>query len=131
MNGLDPSAQAFTRLGIYRVGIPVTFERVVGYAPNATTIAAAVTAVARKYQLDTVTVAETGISASKPGAIRQGDREVLVMADDLAAAGFPLPVLKSDRIVVTATGDTLNILKVDAYKRAMAGCIEIEASGVP
>jgi hypothetical protein len=76
-----------------------------------------------------VTVAETGYPASKQGAIRQGDREVLVMATDLAQQGFPLPVLKSDRIVL-ATGDTLSIIAVDANKRAMSGCIEIDAAGV-
>jgi len=125
---IDLSAQAFTRQGIMLVGIPVTFERVLGFAPNATTISATVTAKVLKYALDTVTVAETGYSASKPGAIRQGDRQILVMADDLAAAGFPLPVLKSDRVIVP--GDTINIIAVDANKRAMAGCIEIEAAGV-
>ena len=126
---IDASAEAFTRLGIQLVGIPVTFERVTGFAPNATTISATVTAKVMKYALDTVTVAETGYPASKQGAIRQGDREVLVMATDLAAQGFPLPVLKSDRIVL-ATGDTLSIIAVDANKRAMAGCIEIGAAGV-
>ena len=127
---MDPSAEAFTRQGILLVGIPVRFERVTGFAPNATTISATVTAKVMKYALDTVTVAETGYPASKQGAIRQGDREVLVMATDLAAQGFPLPVLKSDRIVLLATGDTLNIIAVDANKRAMAGCIEIDAAGV-
>ena len=126
----DPSAEAFTRQGIQLVGIPVRFERVTGFAPNATTISATVTAKVMKYALDTVTVAETGYPASKQGAIRQGDREVLVMATDLAAQGFPLPVLKSDRIVLLATGDTLSIIAVDANKRAMAGCIEIDAAGV-
>src|SRR6516225_1529638 len=126
----DPSAEAFTRQGILLVGIPVRFERVTGFAPNATTISATVTAKVMKYALDTVTVAETGYPASKQGAIRQGDREVLVMATDLAAQGFPLPVLKSDRIVLLATGDALNIIAVDANKRAMAGCIEIDAAGV-
>jgi hypothetical protein len=125
---IDPSAQAFTRQGIMLVGIPVTFERVTGYAPNVVIVSATVTAKVMKYALDTVTVAETGYSASKPGAIRQGDRQILVMADDLAAAGFPLPVLKSDRVLVP--GDTINIITVDANKRAMAGCIEIEAAGV-
>jgi hypothetical protein len=125
---IDPSAQAFTRQGILLVGIPVTFERVTGYAPNVVIVSATVTAKVMKYALDTVTVAETGYSASKVGAIRQGDRQILVMADDLAAAGFPLPVLKSDRVIVP--GDTINIIAVDANKRALAGCIEIEAAGV-
>lgn len=129
MNGSDPSATAFTRQGILLVGVPVTFERVQGFAPNVVIISASVVAKVMKYSLDTVTVAETGYSASKPGAIRQGDREVLVMADDLSAAGFPLPVLKSDRIVLP-TGDVLNIISVDANKRAMAACIEIDAAGV-
>jgi hypothetical protein len=126
---IDGSAEAFTRLGIQLVGIPVRFERVTGYAPNVVITSATVTAKVMKYALDTVTVSETGYTASKPGAIRQGDREVLVMAADLAAEGFPLPVLKSDRIVL-ATGDTLLIIAVDANKRAMAGCIEIDAAGV-
>jgi hypothetical protein len=127
---IDPSAEAFTRQGILLVGIPVRFERVTGFAPNVVIISATVTAKVMKYALDTVTVSETGYPASKPGAIRQGDREVLVMAGDLAAQGFPLPVLKSDRIIIDATGDTLNIIAVDAHKRAMAGCIEIDAAGV-
>jgi hypothetical protein len=126
---IDASAEAFTRLGIRMVGIPVRFERVTGYAPNVVTTSATVIAKVMKYALDTVTVSETGYPASKQGAIRQGDREVLVMAADLAAEGFPLPVLKSDRIVL-ATGDTLLIIAVDANKRAMAGCIEIDAAGV-
>jgi hypothetical protein len=127
---MDASAEAFTRLGIQLVGIPVRFERVTGYAPNVVITSATVTAKVMKYALDTVTVAETGYTASKPGAVRQGDREVLVMAADLAAQGFPLPVVKSDRIIVADTGDTLNIIAVDAHKRAMAGCIEIDAAGV-
>src|SRR6478735_7637960 len=127
---IDPSAEAFTRMGVMLVGITVRFERVTGFAPNATTISATVTAKVMKYALDTVTVSETGYPASKPGAIRQGDREVIVMAADLAAQGFPLPVLKSDRIVIDKTGDTLNIIAVDAHKRAFAGCIEIDAAGV-
>jgi hypothetical protein len=108
----------------------VRFERVTGFAPNVVIISATVTAKVMKYALDTVTVSETGYPASKQGAIRQGDREVLVMAADLAAQGFPLPVLKSDRIIIDATGDTLNIIAVDAHKRAMVGCIEIDAAGV-
>jgi hypothetical protein len=127
---IDPSAEAFTRMGIMLVGVTVRFERVAGFAPNATTISATVTAKVMKYALDTVTVAETGYPASKPGAIRQGDREVIVMAADLAAQGFPLPVLKSDRVVIDETGDTLSIIAVDAHKRAFAGCIEIDAAGV-
>lgn len=125
----DLSATAFTRQGIYLVGIAVTFERITGYAPNVIIVSASVIAKVMKYALDTVTVAETGYSASKPGAIRQGDRQIIVMADDLAAAGFPLPVLKSDRIVLP-TGDVLNIIAVDANKRALANCIEIDAAGV-
>ncbi len=129
MNGVDPSAQAFTRQGIMLVGVQVTFERVTGFAPNAMTISATVTAKVMKYALDTVSVAETGYSASKPGSIRQGDREVLVMAADLAAQNFPLPIRKNDRVVVVETGDTLNVIAVDANKRAMAGCIELDVAG--
>lgn len=119
--------RAFARLG---VSVPVTFKRVTGFAPGAvTTLTAAVNAVVREYNPDTTSVAQTGYAATKMGAITEGDRVVIVMAPDLAAAGFPMPLLKNDKIIMD-TGDVLNVVAVDAYKRAAACAIELKAASV-
>ena len=52
------------------------------------------------------------------------------MATDLANARFPLPVRKNDRIIIVDTGDELNVVDVDGFKRAVAGAIERKAAGV-
>ena len=59
--------------------------------------------------------------------------QILVMAADLAAAGFPLPLQKGDRVVLQAAdetppaGEVLVLTRVDAQKRKLAGCIEAAA----
>ncbi|MFT4098623.1 MAG: hypothetical protein QM651_16010 [Rhodoblastus sp.] len=128
---VDPTIQEATRRAIYRAsgGLQVTFTRQTGIAPAATFVAATVTALVRDYRIDTQEIAQEGFKPTSPGAITQGDREILVMADDLATAGFPLPLLKGDNIVAE-TGERMNIVSVDARKRTIAGCIEIKASGV-
>ena len=125
----DPGAHALFATGIRTLGVPVTFQRLIGAAPNVTTISANVTAIIRTAVPDTTTVAETGLGASSPDAITQEDRQVLVMAGDLTAAGFPLPLVKTDRLTVIATGDTFEITRVDSYKRAISGAIEAFAAG--
>lgn len=124
-------ARAFVgyRRALQKIGIPVTIKRIDGVAPNATVISAQVLAIVRDYSNDSVAAEEDGFSVSKPGAITQGDRLVLVMADDLLALGFPLPLKKNDRIDIP-TGDELNVVSVDPYKRQAAGAIELMASGV-
>jgi hypothetical protein len=83
----------------------------------------------RDYKIDTPEMGQEGFKAANPGAITQGDREILVMADDLSAAGFPLPVEKGDR-VAAETGEKMNVTQVDALKRGIAGCIELVAAGI-
>lgn len=45
------------------------------------------------------------------GDIDQGTRQLLILAEDVAASGFPLPIRKNDRILVR--GNPLNIQSVD------------------
>ena len=127
---IDPSAQAFTAQGIYRAGVAVTFTRLTGFTPNVTTTTASVTAIIRSVAPDTTAPAQDGMSASKPGAINQDQRLVIVMVSDLTAAGFPLPLLVGDKILVAMTNEQLNVDRVDPYKRASAGAIELYASAV-
>lgn len=132
----DTGAVAGYRRAIARAGITVTFQRWAGAAPNRQLVSSAtVTAVVRDYQPDTTAEARTGLAASKQGAITEGDRFIIVLADDLAAQRYPLPVLKNDRIQLPSPasgieGDYLNVTEVDPFKRAMAGAIELKASGV-
>lgn len=121
-------ARAFARQG---VTVQVMFKRVTGSPPNPVTIqTATVPARVLNYQPDTTSVARGGYPATKPGAITQGDRSYIVMASDLAAAGFPLPLQKNDKAIMVDTGNELNVTAVDAYKRAAAGAIELKAAGV-
>jgi hypothetical protein len=75
-------------------------------------------------------MAQAGLGASTPGAVPQDDRLVIVMADDLAAAAFPLPVAKGDLIVLSLSAEQLMVTRVDPYKRAFAGAIELTAAGI-
>jgi len=135
----DASAQAQTKAAILYCGQPVTFQRLVGQAPSVTLSpsgGATVTAVVRDYLPDTTAEAATGYSASEVGAVTEGDRMLIVMAADLAAAGFPLPLQKGDRVVLQEAdelppaGETLTVTRVDARKRYFAGAIEVVAVGV-
>ncbi len=130
MATIDPRYQKMTARMIAKAGgaAQVTFQRVTGLAPNTTLVSATVTAHVRNYQPDTTEASKTGYSASQPGAITLGDREILVMAADLTAQNFPLPLKKGDNALVADTGEKLKITHVDSTKRAIAGCIE--ATGV-
>ena len=131
---MDANAAAFTRAGILRVGQQVTFQRLVGQPPSVTLSpagGAVVNAVVRNFNPDTTAVAASGYSASELGAIAEGDRMLIVMAADLAAAGFSLPVQKGDQVVLSGTtGELLVVTRVDAQKRYFAGAIEVVAVGV-
>jgi hypothetical protein len=135
----DPSIVAAYRRAFARQGVavPVTLTRITGFAPNTATVSADIVAIVRDYMPDTTAVAETGFAAGKQGAITQGDRMIIVMIDDLAQKRFPLPVRKNDRLTLRsdaghlgASGDVLNVVAVDALKRAAGGAIELKAAGV-
>jgi hypothetical protein len=127
---IDRAAEEFTRQGVHRRGIMVSFQRITGFAPNATILSADVMAIVESVLPDTEAESYSGHSARKPGSISQNDRAIIVMAGDLEAAGFPLPIVKGDKIVISMSGDKFSVTKVDSYKRAMAGAIELTATGV-
>lgn len=125
----DPSILAGYRRALLRRGQPVLVRRVSGDAPNVATFDAAVTAIVMSY------TPQPDVMAIKPeGGITQGDRMVIVIADDLATVRFPLPVIKNDKIVLLdASGNPVEVLNVtdpDPYKRALGGAIELKAEGV-
>ena len=126
----DNGLLASSARAIYRAGQPVTFERISGFAPNAATFTATVTAVIRGNAPDTVEPRATGYGASQPGGLAETERQLLVMADDLARAGYPLPVMRGDKITIVATGERLSVLRADASRRVVAGVIELSIAGV-
>lgn len=126
----DPTMTASYRRAMARAGVPAKFMRVTGFAPNAATFSAKVTAIARDALPDTTVVARTDVPASKQGAITQDDRIIIVIADDLAQQRFPLPLQKHDKAYLGPNEDEYDVISVDAYKLAAAGAIEVKVSGV-
>lgn len=132
----DPNALAGYRRAFLKRGQTVLVRRVSGAAPNSATFDARVTAIVMDY------VPKSPVDNLQPeGAVTLGSRNVIVIADDLAQANFPLPVIKNDKIVINAVeaqlgggskaGDEeLNIINVDPNKRGVAGAIDIVAEGV-
>jgi hypothetical protein len=127
----NPGIVAAYERALLKAGVQIVVKRITGFAPNPTaTFSAWVVAIVRDYQTDTTQPAQEGYAATKIGAIGEGDRMIILMATDLETARFPLPLRKNDRIVIVDTGDELNIVDVDAYKRAAAGAIELKAASV-
>ena len=130
---IDVAMRAATSAAIRLRGQTVTFQRLSGAPPNVTIAPAGgarVTAFVSDYSPNPTASAQAGYSASEIGSITQGDRKIMVMADALAAAGFPLPVRKGDQAVLGSTDEVLSISRVDAAKGAIAGCIELYGTGV-
>lgn len=127
----DPSIVAAYRSAFARLGmtVEVTFTRITGVAPHKVPVSATVRAVVRNFMPNTTEVEQTGIADSKLGAISQGDRQMIVMAVDLAAKNFPLPLQKNDKVTLPS-GEELTVTAVDAYTRAAADAIELKATGV-
>ena len=131
MATIDTRLQGMTRRMIRNAsgGAQFTFARDSGDAPNVSTVSATVTALVRSYQRDTETSAREGYSASNLASATLGERFVMVMADDLAAQSFPVPLQKNDRMTSADTGETFVVSRVDPYKRAVAGAIEAYVTG--
>jgi hypothetical protein len=121
---VDTNALAGYRRAIARAGQPVTFQRVTGQAPNVTTGNYQVSAIFRAYQPTTA----IGGTVVRSAEITEGLREFIVLSDDLSAAGFPLPLLKNDKIIVGT--EKFNITEVDPGTRIIAGAIQGKAVGV-
>lgn len=130
---IEQNAVAGYRRMLDRIGQRILFRRVNGQAPNTTTQDAVVNAVFRAYQPTT----PIG-GGAKTAEISEGLREFIVMKEDLAEAGFPLPLQKNDRIILSASDDgpfipgteLFNIIEVDPGTRIIAGAIVGKAEGV-
>jgi len=109
----------------------VTLQRVSGFAPNVTLISSVpLIGFVLDVAPDGSANAESGLGAPATGAPSQNDRLVIVMAQDLASSGFALPVAKGDQIVLPDSSEILNVTRVDPYKRAFGGAVEILTTGV-
>lgn len=126
---VDSSAQAALRNMIAQIGESVVFQRLYGFDASTTIISANVTARVRGYTPESTEVSQTGYGASQVGALTQTDRIVIVVADDLAAAGFPLPVLKNDKVIL-ADGTKATVTMVDAHQRSTSGGIVMRVSEI-
>jgi len=121
--------QSAYRRAIQRTGELVTVRRISGTAPRTVSFSVEVYANVQTYAPETTEPSEAGYSASQLGGITQNDRKVIIVAQDLSDARFPLPVQKNDKIVL-ANGDVLNVTGVDEHKRQLAGAIELTAAGI-
>ena len=126
---VDLSAQSALRNMIAQIGESVTFQRIVGFAPNVTITQVTINARVRGYGPDRTAPSQEGYSASQEGAITQTDRIVIVVAADLAAAGFPMPVKKNDKVIL-ADGTKANVELVDPHQRSTSGGIVMRVSEV-
>jgi hypothetical protein len=64
------------------------------------------------------------------GTIQQGDRRIIMLVDDLIAAGFAVPVTANDKVVLRGT--MISIVSVDDSTRRVQGeliAYEIQARG--
>jgi hypothetical protein len=133
----NPNAvEGYRRAIKARGDIKVILRRVTGNAPNNSTLIAKVGAIMMDY------IAETPIGGggTVEAAITIGGRRVIVLADDLRKARFPLAVLKNDQVIInpnpaqlgngsTKGDEALNVISVDPNKRRIAGAIELIAQG--
>ena len=124
----DAAATAAYLTAIRAVGLSCTFERPSGVSPNVVKTTAVCTAIVRQMAPDSG--GRSSYQGGSLGGVLQQDRTVIVSAADLASAGFPTPVQPRDRIIVSATGETLTVLRADPYARSFGGAIEIAASSL-
>ena len=131
MRAPDPGAVAGYRRAMLRRGFPATIQRINGEAPRTSLVSAEeVPVMVLAETADTAAGTATGYGSGDVGGLAQDTRTMLVMVEDLAAARFPLPLTKNDRVLLTQSGELLNITDVDADKRALGGAIEIKVTGV-
>ncbi len=128
----DAGIVAAYERAIARAGQPVTFERRNGVAPNIAIFTATVKARVMTFAPDAGSVGRTDFSENKLGAITQTQRKIIVLASDLQAAGFPLPLKKNDKAIITTNGvtETFNVTAVDPNTRQLGGAIELDIAGV-
>jgi hypothetical protein len=126
----DTAAVAALQMFLRMSGMSVTVQRVSGVAPNVTVVSCAVNARVMNLTADTTQTAQAGLGTSMMGVIEQGDRTVIVSAQDLSNAGFPLPVVRGDIVILPDSSEMLNVLRVDAYTRRFCSGIVLMVVGV-
>jgi hypothetical protein len=112
-------ARATYRRMMTLVGETVSIRRYTGTGANRPRFDAEVTARVTEYE-----------PSELVGTIVQGDRKVIVLAEDLFTAQFPIPPKKGDKVVVR--GKELNIEAPDDNTRRIQGEIiayEIQVRG--
>lgn len=82
---------AVTRRLVLRDGAPATLRRLVGTGPSQTAVDVAVVAILRGFRPE-VLVAGAGL--------QQGDRQAIITDHEIAAASWPGPPRKGDRLVL-------------------------------
>jgi hypothetical protein len=128
---IDNNVNAAYGRALLKTGQSVTVQRLTGTAPNVTIVSAVVIALVRDAAPDGQAASQAGYSGGQPGGITQTARQVILMSSDLAAANFPLPVQKGDKIILSSTGEKLNVTEVDTGKRGIAGATQLTGAGVP
>lgn len=74
-----------------------------------------------RFDADVMAVVSGYVPQELVGAIVQGDRKLIVLAEDLIAAQFPLDLRKDDKVVVR--GRECNIEAADDNTRRVAGVL--------
>lgn len=106
-------------------GQDVTFKRVTGNAPSASTATATVRAVVKDYVPSTPR--DLG-SFAREGGVSQHMRTIIVLESALNTAGFPIPVKKNDRVIVK--GETWNVVEADLNSRDYGGAYVLKAENI-
>lgn len=108
---MTPDAiKASYRRALDQVGEAVTVRRYSGTGPSRTKTDVAVTGRLLEYD-----------PAELAGGIEQGDRKLILLAEDIAGGGITLPLTVDDRVVVR--GKEMRLLAPDDSTRRVAGVL--------
>lgn len=113
---MDTASARQAKADIDSVGHTITFKRVVGKLPNATTYEKTVKAVVSGYKPEELI-----------GEITVGTRKIIVSSLALSAVGFPIPIKKGDSVF--SFGNEMVVQTVDLDHREYLGCYDIVATG--
>ena len=126
----DPGVVAGYRRAMLRRGFPATIQRINGEAPRTSLVSAEdVPVMVLDERADPTAGTSTGYGSGDVGGLAQQTRTMLVLVEDLEAERFPLPLAQNDRVLLTQSGELLNITDVDSDVRALGGCIEFKVAG--
>jgi hypothetical protein len=127
---IDNNVNAAYMRALEKTGQSVIVQRLAGIAPNVTITAATVTALVRNSKPYGMGATQQGYGSGQMGGITQTSWDVILMATGLAAQNLPLPPRKGDKVILSSTGEKLNVINVDTGKLGLAGAILLTAVGV-